>query len=200
MRIPEPLNRLTALLAKLPGVGRRSAERMAYALLADQGLLLRELGAAVQEAGQQLRLCSRCGAVTTREDDPCSLCNDPRRATGLLCVVEQPYDIAAMERAGGFGGRYHALMGRISPAKGEGIGQLRIEALLARVQAEQISELILALNADVESDATAAFLREALAGRNVRISRPARGMPTGAGLAHADSETLSRAMQYRQPF
>ena len=138
--------------------------------------------------------------MTAKDEDPCSLCTDPRRGSGLLCIVEQPYDIAAMERAGGFPGRYHALMGRLSPSKGDGVGQLRIEALLARVAAEQVTEVVIALNADVESDATAAFLREALTGRNVRISRPARGMPVGAGLSHADSETLSRAMQFRQPF
>ena len=200
MKTPDALIRLSTLLAKLPGVGRRSADRMAMALLRDQGSLLRDLSFSLQEAATKLRICPQCGSITPVDEIPCGLCTDPRRDGKILCVVEDPGDILTIERAGGFQGRYHALMGKISPARGQGIAQLRIESLLARVAREQVEEIIIALNADVESDATASFIREALTGKNVRITRLARGIPTGAGVAHADAATLAMAMENRRQF
>lgn len=200
MKAPEALTRLSGLLAKLPGVGRRSAERMAMALLRDQGTLLRDLAFALSDAAARLRTCSQCGSITPRDQDPCALCTDPRRNGKILCVVEDPGDILNLERAGGFQGKYHALMGKISPARGEGVAQTRIDALLSRIAREGVEEIIIALNADVESDATASFIHEALAGRNVRITRLARGIPTGAGVAHADASTLAQALENRRPY
>lgn len=200
MKAPEALLRLSGLLAKLPGVGRRSAERMAMALLRDQGTLLRDLAFALSDAAARLRTCSHCGSITPRDQDPCALCTDPRRNGKILCVVEDPGDILNLERAGGFQGKYHALMGKLSPARGEGVQNTRIDALLSRIAREGVEELIIALNADVESDATASFIHEALAGRNVRITRLARGIPTGAGVAHADASTLAQALENRRPY
>lgn len=200
MKTPDALIRLSGLLSKLPGVGRRSAERMAMALLRDQGTLVRDLSFALSDAGSKLKPCSQCGSITMRDEDPCGLCTDPRRNGKILCVVEDPGDILNLERAGGFQGRYHALMGKLSPARGEGVAQLRIESLLSRIERDRVEEVILALNADVESDATASFLHDALAGKNVRITRLARGIPSGSGVAHADSSTLAQALENRRPF
>jgi recombination protein RecR len=199
MKTPDALIRLSGLLSKLPGVGRRSADRMAMALLRDQGTLLRDLAFALQDAGARLKTCSQCGSITPRDEDPCALCTDPRRTGKILCVVEDPGDIITIERAGGFQGRYHALMGKLSPERGEGVAQLRIESLLVRIERERVEEVILALNADVESDATASFIHDALTGKNVRVSRLARGIPAGAGVAHADASTLAQALEFRRP-
>lgn len=199
MKAIESLVRLSSMLARLPGVGRRSAERMALALLRDQGTLIKDLAFSLQDAAARLRTCSLCGNITPRELDPCELCTDPSRDARVICVVEDPGDILTLERAGSFRGRYHALMGRLSPARGEGIAQLRIDSLLARVDREQVREVILALNADVESDATASFLCEALSGKEVRVTRLARGIPAGSGVAHADASTLAQAMEFRRP-
>lgn len=195
----EPLAKLCALLARLPGVGRRSAERMALAVVRDGGGLAGELAVALQDVRQNVVACSRCGHTTLRADDPCRLCTEPRRDDTLLCVVEDPSDIAVMERAGGYRGRYHALMGRLSPQRGEGFANLRLDALVQRAGQGQIKEVILALNTDVESDATASFIRQALSAFPIKITRLARGMPAGSGLAYADSATLSSALVHRQP-
>ena len=200
MKTPDALIRLSSLLGRLPGVGRRSADRMAMALLRDQGTLLRDLSFALSEAGAKLKTCSQCGSITPRDEDPCGLCTDPRRNGKILCVVEDPGDIITLERAGGFQGRYHALMGKLSPSRGDGVAQIRIESLLARVAREGVEEIVIALNANVESDATASFIHEALAGKNVRLTRLARGMPSGAGVAHADSATLAQALENRRPY
>lgn len=194
-----PLDALVRSLARLPGVGKRSAERMAAALLRDgDGLgsdLLRTLGA----ARATLTGCTRCGALTLRERDPCTLCRSPQRNGRLLCVVEDPSDIVLLERAGGYQGRYHALMGRLSPAKGVGPQQLRVQALVERIAAEGIEEVILALSTDVEGEATASYVREHLRASGVRLSRLAFGLPAGSGIAYADAVTLARAMEGRHP-
>lgn len=194
----EPLDRLIELLARLPGVGRRSAERMALALVRDPAGLQRELLAALQDTAQRVAPCSLCGNITLRSEDPCRICTDRRRDEKTLCVVEDPADILLMERTGAFRGRYHALMGRLSPMRGEGVKNLRVDALLDRVRREGVQEVVLALNADVESDATASYLREALAGLKVKVTRPARGIPAGSGVAYTDAATLARAMAHRE--
>ncbi len=153
----------------------------------------------LQEARTSLCGCARCGSITTRERDPCVLCTSPQRNAGQLCVVEEPADILRIEKSGGYHGRYHALMGRLSPAKGLGPGQLRIQAMLERIVQEGIQEVILALSTDVEGDATASYLAEALKARQVTVSRLAFGLPAGSGIAYADKVTLSRAIQGRHP-
>lgn len=185
-------------LGKLPGVGRRSAERMAMALARDPEGLCAELGRAVALARETVCGCSRCGAVTTRERDPCSLCTSPTRNGTQLCVVEDPADIALIEKSGAFQGRYHALMGRLAPMKGIGPGELRIAPLLARIAAEGVQEVILALGTDVEGEATAQYLTDCLRASPVSVSRLAFGLPAGSGIAYADATTLARAIQGRR--
>ena len=195
----EPLDKLTTLLGRLPGVGRRSAERMALKLARDSRGLVRDLIGALQEVDAKVCACSLCGGVTLKVQDPCSLCKDPKRDSHIICVVEDPGDILLMERTAQFRGRYHALMGKISPMKGEGLQDLRIDSLLKRIDEEKVEEVILALNSDVESDATSAFLQHALSGRKIKVSRLAFGIPAGSEIAYSDPVTLSRALQNRQP-
>ena len=195
----EPLDRLSVLLARLPGVGRRSAERMALKLARDSRGLVRDLIGALQEVDAKVCACSLCGGITLKSKDPCPLCQDPKRDDHTICVVEDPGDILLMERTGQFRGRYHALMGKISPMKGEGLQDLRVESLLSRIDQENVEEVVLALNSDVESDATATFLQHALSTRKVKVSRLAFGIPAGSEIAYSDPVTLSRALQNRQP-
>jgi len=194
-----PLEALMACLSRLPGVGRRSAERMALALVRDPENLGAELVRAVEAARATLCCCSRCGALTARDRDPCVLCVSPQRQGRQICVVEDPGDILLMERSGGYHGRYHALMGRLVPGKGQGPASLRVQALLERVTAEGIEEVILALGTDVEGEATASYVAEQLKRTRARVTRLAFGLPAGSGIAYADAVTLTRAMQGRYP-
>jgi recombination protein RecR len=195
----EPIEKLIAVLGRLPSVGRRSAERIALRLVRDRSRgLIRDLAAALDEVERSVRLCGRCGGLTDAGHDPCRLCADASRDGTVLCVVEQPGDILPIEESGAFHGRYHALMGRISPMRGEGPRQVRVEDLLRRVAEESVAEVILALDTDVESDATCAYLAEALAPLRVRVTRLATGLPAGSGIAYSDPVTLSRALQGRR--
>lgn len=190
-------DRLTAALGRLPGVGRRSAERMALKLVRERDGLLRELREALDGVARELRCCARCGSVTPAERDPCDLCTSARRDGAVLCVVEDPADIGLIERSGEFHGRYHALMGRISPMRGEGRADLRVDALVARVREEGFREVILATNTDVEGEATARYLADVLRDTPARISRLALGLPAGSGIRYADAVTLARAISGR---
>ncbi len=196
MSRPICLDRLSRALAELPGVGRRSAERMALGI-ARNSALAAEMADALREISDTICGCARCGAITARDEDPCRLCTDARRDGSIICVVEEPTDIDLIEKTG-YRGRYHALMGKISPMEGQGPADLRIEALLQRVADEGIREVILALNTDVESDATAQFVAERMRDREVRVSRLAFGLPVGSGIAYTDAVTLGRALQGRQ--
>lgn len=191
------LERLTGVLARLPGIGRKSAERMALRLVASRDGLLAELAAALREAQESVAVCSRCGAITTQGEDPCALCTSASRDGSRVCVVEEPNDILMIERSGGFRGRYHALMGRLSPMKGEGPQHMRLNQLRARIREEGIREVILALNTDVEGDATASYIEEFLDGEDLVVSRLAFGLPAGSGIAYSDPVTLARAIRGR---
>lgn len=193
----DPLGKLVQALAKLPGIGRRTAERMAVHLIRNPEGLARDLAAALEEAGTSLGACSLCGSVTRKEENPCRLCTDDRRNGSQLCVVEEPSDIALIERSGEYGGRYFALMGKLSPMRGEGIGELRLPALLERAACAK--EVILALNCDVESDATASYLRHVLSQKYpaLAVSRLALGIPAGSAIAYSDPVTLGRAIRGR---
>lgn len=173
---------------------------MALKLVVQRDTLLRELITALQDAGERLCACSSCGGITPIDENPCRFCTDPSRDSTMLCIVEDPSDLLLIENTGGYRGRYHVLMGKISPMQGEGVAALRLETLLRRMDSEHVQEVILALNSDVESEATASFLRDQLASRNVRITRPAMGLPVGSGIAYTDSVTLARAIKSRQPF
>lgn len=192
------LDRLIRCLCRLPGVGRRSAERMALKLARDPKGLLAETSEALREVSARICCCARCGVITTVEKNPCRLCTDPRRDDSLLCVVEDGEDILAIEKSSGFKGRYHSLMGKLSPMRGQGRDDLRIDALLKRVDEGHFAEVILALNTDVESDATAGYIGDLLVSRKVKVTRLAFGLPVGSGIMYSDSVTLARAIKGRQ--
>jgi recombination protein RecR len=191
------LDRLKELLAQLPGVGRRSAERMAIMIARNRDGFLKNLNEAIRLVGEEIGSCSQCGAMTPAQENPCRYCTDPRRDDRLICVIEDPGDIELIERAGIYRGRYHALLGKLSPSRAEGPGHLRIQALVTRVEKGPVQEVILALNSDLESDVTTRYLVEKLAGKIVKITRLARGIPAGSGLAYADPVTLEAAMKHR---
>lgn len=193
---PQPLEQMIKVLARLPAIGRRSAERIAFKLVQQHETLLADLVATLHEAHCQLCVCSRCGAITLRDQDPCIFCVDPMRDP-VLCIVEDVGDVAAIEKAGGFRGRYHVLGGKLSPMKGTGPAELRLDELKNRIREERIVEVVIALNTDVESDATAHFLKDQLAPLDVRCTRLAFGLPAGSGVEYADALTLSRAMRGR---
>jgi recombination protein RecR len=193
-----PLDNLVAALSRLPGIGRRTAERMAMMLVQDRKGLMRLLAHALLEADDGISCCERCGSVTLAEENPCELCIKPRRDAQILCVVESPGDIMKIEQSGGFYGRYHALMGKLSPMHGTGVADLRVDTLLRRIADEGIEEVLLALGTDVESDATASYLKELLASRTVKVSRIAFGLPAGSAIEYSDASTLARAIDGRQ--
>ena len=194
-----PLDRLARCLNRLPGVGRRSGERMALGLVGNRENLARELIAALEEVAATVRLCSRCGAVTTSDRDPCGICTDSTRDAAMLCVVEEPSDVMAIEASGAMRGRYHVLGGRLSPMRGKGPWDLALQRLLERLDAEGYREVVLALGTDMDSDATSHFIFELLKGRSVNVTRLAVGLPTGSGIAYSYPVTLSRAIRGRQP-
>jgi recombination protein RecR len=193
----DPLHQLTETLAKLPGIGRRTAERLAVHLARNPAGLARELAGAIEAARTNLLACKLCGSVTTKGENPCRLCADARRDDAILCVVEDPSDIALIERSGEYHGRYFALMGKLSPMRGEGLGELRLPVLLER--AAKAQEVLLALNSDVESEATASYLRHVLSQKlaKLKISRLALGIPAGSAIAFSDPVTLGRAIRGR---
>ena len=196
MDYPKPVQNLIAQVSRLPGIGKRSAERIALHLLKANGDTNRLLAQAILDAKAKIRNCSRCGGYT--EHDPCEICDSPRREQHSICVVEGPNDILTLERAGVHKGVYHALMGRVSPLNGIGPEQLRIGALLDRVSKEKPTEIILALGADVESEATVNHLIDLLKPLGVSVSRIALGLPVGSALETADEVTLSRALEGRR--
>ena len=196
MDYPTPVQNLITQLAKLPGIGKRSAERIALHLLKANGDTNRQLSQAIVDAKAKIRNCSRCGSYT--ENDPCEICANPRREQSSICVVEGPNDILTLERAGVHKGVYHALMGRISPLDGVGPEQLRIAALVERVKRDKPTEVILALGADVESEATTSHLIGLLKPLGVSVSRIALGLAVGSALETADEVTLARALEGRR--
>ena len=200
MKNSAPLDELISILRKFPGLGHRSAERIAVKLVIKRDSWLKELIGSLKKVEGSIVCCSKCGSLTTQAQDPCKLCTDSSRDNTILCIVEDPADILMIENAGGYRGRYHALMGKISPINQQSIANLRIEELKERLNSEPIKEVILALNTDVESEATASLLREMFASYHVKISRPAMGMPAGSGIAYTDPVTLSQAIKSRQKF
>ena len=187
-----PLQRLIDELARLPGVGRKSAQRIAFHLLSIDDTDARRLGQSILELRDQVRHCSRCFNVTASEE--CAICRDARRDPTVLCVVERPQDIIVVERTQEFRGRYHVLGGSLSPINGIGPGQLRIPELRNRIPAEGVTELIIATNPTVEGDATAMYLAREFKPAGVKVTRLASGLPVGGDLDYADELTLGRAL------
>jgi recombination protein RecR len=194
--LPEPILELLAALTKLPGVGPRSAERLALHLVQADIDSVQHLADAILRARERIRACSVCGALT--EDDPCSVCSDEKRDHSLVCVVERAVDTLSIEKAGTFRGTYHVLGGKLSPINGIEPEDLRIAELERRLSQDPIHEVILALGTDVEGDATSHYLAQRLGARNVRVTRIAHGLPAGTGLEYADELTLSRALEGRR--
>jgi recombination protein RecR len=194
--LPEPLTTLIAALSQMPGIGPRSAERIALHIVQSDAATVRQLAAALLNAHEQIKPCSVCGALTDHQ--PCDICADSRRDTALVCLVERPVDIISIEKSATYRGRYHVLGGRISPLNGVGPEDLRIAELEKRLGSEPIREVIIALGSDVEGDATSHYLAKRLAPRGVKISRIAHGLPVGSGLEFADELTLGRALEGRR--
>jgi recombination protein RecR len=191
------IERLIALLGKLPGLGPRSARRAALALLKRKDQLLTPLASALADAGAKVRACSICGALDT--SDPCQVCSDPARDAATLCVVEEVGALWALERAGAFRGRYHVLGGLLSALDGVGPEALRVQELLARASDGQVREVILALPATVDGQTTAHYLADRLAGTDVAVTSLARGVPVGGELDWLDDGTIAQALRARRP-
>jgi recombination protein RecR len=196
--LPEPIQALIAALGKLPGVGPRSAERIALHLVQSSVEISKTLADALMRARDKIQFCQNCGALTERQ--PCSICDDSRRDRTLLCVVERPVDILSIEKSGTYRGQFHVLGGRISPLNGVGPEDLHIAQLLQRIPTQQVHEVILALPSDVEGDATSHYLAKTLSTTGVKVSRIAQGLPAGSGLDYADEITLTRALEGRREF
>ena len=197
-----PIEELIRNLARLPGLGRRSAGRAALALLREPDRLLEPLASALRMARDNVVCCPRCGAFTVVGRTPCSYCTDPLREDSIVCVVEDPADIVMVEASGAFKGRYHVLGGKLSPVRHLGPEKLRIAELRERIAAEGIKEVILAISTDMEGDATAGYLVEVLqacsaAVPHVKVTRLAFGLPADSGVAYSDPLTLRRAIVHR---
>ncbi len=195
---PAAIKNLVAELKRMPGIGPRSAERIALWMIQSRDARPHEIARVIGDVTTQIQPCGKCGFFSTGA--LCDVCADSARDTAQLCVVEQPTDILPLERTGAFRGRYHALGGRISPLDHIGPDELRIDALLARIAAEAPTEIILALGSDVEGEATANYLAGLLRELPVSVTRLAQGMPAGGGLDHADELTLTRALSGRTRF
>lgn len=189
------IDELTLELARLPGVGRKTALRLTYHLLKRPPDEVRRLARALDSAVERVRSCSRCGNLT--EADPCELCSSPRRDATCICVVEEASDIMAIERTGEYRGLYHVLGGRLSPLEGVGPEELNIAALLGRLR-EGVTELIVATNPSVEGEATALYLQRVVQPLGVRVTRLARGLPVGGDLEYADGVTIAQAFAGRR--
>lgn len=196
MSAPDPIARLTQLLARLPGVGERTAQRLTFFLLRAPPDYPRELADAIGRVVTEVRLCSRCCTLTPQ--DPCATCRDPRREARQLCVVESVQDQLAVERTREFRGHYHVLHGALSPLDGVGPEQLKLKELLARVGHDEVDEVILATNPTVEGEATALYLSRLLKPLGLKVSRIAQGVPMGGDLEYADQVTLARALAGRR--
>jgi recombination protein RecR len=194
--LPESITALISALGQLPGVGPRSAERIALHLVQTDSAIVKQLAEAILSAREKVRFCTICGALT--EQSPCSLCTDARRDTSLVCVVERAVDILSIEKSGAYRGKFHVLGGIISPLDGVEPEDLRITELEQRLKQEPVKEVVIALGTDVEGDATSHYLAKRLARPGLKISRIAYGLPAGSGLEFADELTLSRALEGRR--
>ena len=186
-----------AELAKLPGIGRKTAQRLTFHLLKEPKAVALRLAEAIHRVMDDVQVCGTCGNLA--DTDPCAICADPRRDAALLCVVEEPGDLTAIERAGQFRGRYHVLGGRLSPLEGVGPESLQIDRLVARVSnGAGVREVIVATNPSMEGEVTATYLQQVLRGSGVKVTRIARGLAVGSELEYADGVTIAQALQARR--
>ena len=194
----DAIGRLVQEFSRLPGIGPKSAQRITFYLMRSPEEQARALAEALLGLKQKITLCSACCNVT--EADPCPICRNPQREANLLCIVEQPQDILALEHTGAYHGLYHVLHGAISPGEGVGVGDIRIKELLDRLKNNTIKEVILATNTNTEGEQTAMYLSRVVAPLGIKVTRLARGLPFGAELEYADDVTLTRALEGRAEF
>jgi recombination protein RecR len=192
----KPIDHLIDALTRLPGIGKKTASRLAFHILRSNSSEAQELARAILDVKEKIRLCSICFNLT--DEDPCRICRDERRAGEILCVVEGPNDLIAIENTGGFNGRYHVLHGAISPLEGIGPDHLKMKELLERLQKEKISEVILANNPTVEGGATALYLVDLIKPLGIKVTRIAYGIPMGSEIEYSDGMTLSKALEGRR--
>lgn len=198
MILPEPLQNLINAFARLPGIGPKTASRLAFFLLNAQADLAQDLAEALTELKTGTMDCPVCFNITAAGREACEICASSEREAEVVCVVEEALDVLALERTGGYQGRYHVLRGALSPIEGIGPEDLTIGQLVARVEAGGVREIILATNPSMEGDATAMYIQQQMAGLDVRVTRLARGLPIGGDLEYADQSTLLRALMGRQ--
>jgi recombination protein RecR len=196
VRYAAPIERLLTELERLPGIGPKSAQRIAYHLLMGETLAAERLADAIVEVKRSIRFCSRCFDFS--EGELCAICSDARRDNSVICVVEEPRDVAAIERTGEFSGVYHVLQGAISPIDGMGPERLRVRELIDRVGAGGVEEIVVATNPNVEGETTSLYLVRLLKPLGVRVTRLASGLPVGGDLEYADEVTLGRALEGRR--
>jgi recombination protein RecR len=192
----KPIDHLIDALTRLPGIGKKTASRLAFHILRSNSSEAQELARAILDVREKIRLCSICFNLT--DEDPCQICQDERRAGEILCVVEGPNDLIAIENTGGFNGRYHVLHGAISPLEGIGPDHLKMKELLERLRKERISEVILANNPTVEGGATALYLVDLIKPLGIKVTRIAYGIPMGSEIEYSDGMTLSKALEGRR--
>ena len=193
---PKPVTRLIEAFAQLPGIGPKTASRLTFYLLRRPAEQAEALGEALRDLKQRIVFCSTCYNIT--ESSPCAICQDEGRDRSIICVVEEPLDVLAIDRTGEYRGLYHVLHGAISPVEGIGPAELRIDELMARLKAQPVEEVLLATNPNLEGEATAMYLARLLQPLGVRVTRLARGLPIGGDLEYADAVTLGRALEGRQ--
>lgn len=192
----KPLNRLINELSKLPGIGGKTAQRLAFHILSMDQKGADALADSIKDAKEKMKYCSVCGNLT--DTDPCGMCQDPRRRDDVVCVVESPRDVAAMERIKEFRGRYHVLHGAISPMEGIGPDDINLKSLIVRLQNEDIKEVIIATNPTIEGEATAMYIAKLIKPSGIKVTRIAHGVPVGGDLDFADEVTLLKAMEGRR--
>ena len=195
MKRPSAVTELIEELKRLPGIGQKTAERLSFFLMRGSAERANRLAGVIRNVKEKIVLCSECHGIT--EINPCEICQDPKRDSSLVCVVEEPHDVYVMENIGHFRGRYHVLMGVISPLDGIGPAELTIEALKERVQKNSISEVILATNPDMEGESTAIYIAKILKPGNIKVTRIARGLPVGGEIEYADEVTLLKSLEGR---
>ncbi|MBQ0079104.1 MAG: recombination protein RecR [Eubacterium sp.] len=193
---PKPLNKLINELSRLPGIGGKTAQRLAFHILAMDDKDVFQLSDAIREAKQSMRYCSCCGNLT--DVDPCAICSDDSRDKSVICVVESPRDVVAMEKIREYTGYYHVLHGAISPMDGIGPEDINLRSLIARLQDEQVKELIIATNPNIEGEATAMYIARLIKPSGIKVSRIAHGIPVGGDLEYADEVTLLKAVEGRR--
>lgn len=194
---PDTIERLIERLVRLPGVGRRSADRMVAYILNASSEEIKDMAEALCKVKESVHFCSICHNLS--EEETCSICQDEQRNKGLLCVVEKPSDVTSLEKTGQFHGVYHVLLGAIAPLEGRGPSDLKIDSLIERIKNENIQEVIIATDSDTEGEATALYLAQLIKPSGIVLSRIGLGLPVGSNLEYADSATLSKALESRRP-